>query len=119
MKKRYAIWGVLFCSVCLMLASCEEKGLLVSSNDTAYLKFVNDMTKDTTTVSFKMYNEGEDAEIPIEVSVYGQMQDEDLHFNVIADVERTTLPANLYVLPADCKIRIRIAYGYYLCNIEE
>ena len=54
MKKRYAIWGVLFCSVCLMLASCEEKGLLVSSNDTAYLKFVNDMTKDTTTVSFKM-----------------------------------------------------------------
>ena len=88
-----------------MLASCEEKGLLVSSNDTAYLKFVNDMTKDTTTVSFKMYNEGEDAEIPIEVSVYGQMQDEDLHFNVIADVERTTLPANLYVLPADCKIR--------------
>ena len=24
MKKRYAIWGVLFCSVCLMLASCEE-----------------------------------------------------------------------------------------------
>ena len=98
MKKKYAIWGVLVCSVCLMLASCEEKGLLVSSNDTAYLKFVNDMTKDTTTVSFKMYNEGEDAEIPIEVSVYGQMQDEDLHFNVIADAERTTLPANLYVL---------------------
>ena len=64
-----------------MLASCEEKGLLVSSNDTAYLKFVNDMTKDTTTVSFKMYNEGEDAEIPIEVSVYGQMQDEDLQCN--------------------------------------
>lgn len=45
MKKKYAIWGVLVCSVCLMLASCEEKGLLVSSNDTAYLKFVNDMTK--------------------------------------------------------------------------
>ena len=89
-----------------MLASCEEKGLLVSSNDTAYLKFVNDMTKDTTTVSFKMYKwKVRMLRIPIEVSVYGQMQDEDLHFNVIADVERTTLPANLYVLPADCKIR--------------
>ena len=34
-----------FCSICLMLASCEEKGLLVSSNDTAYLKFANDMTR--------------------------------------------------------------------------
>lgn len=74
MKIRYAIWGVLVCAAGLMLASCEEKGLLLNSNDTAYLKFANDMTRDTTTVSFKMYNEGEDAEIPIEVSVYGQMQ---------------------------------------------
>lgn len=105
MKIRYAIWGVLVCAAGLMLASCEEKGLLLNSNDTAYLKFANDMTRDTTTVSFKMYNEGEDAEIPIEVSVYGQMQDEDLHFNISADVERTTLPANLYTLPSDCKIR--------------
>ena len=56
------------------MSDARFMGLLVSSNDTAYLKFVNDMTKDTTTVSFKMYNEGEDAEIPIEVSVYGQMQ---------------------------------------------
>ena len=105
MKIKYTIWGVLAGTAGLILTSCEEKGLLVSSNDTAYLRFANDMTKDTTTVSFKMYNEGEDAEIPIEVSVYGQMQNEDLHFNVSADAERTTLPANLYVLPADCKIR--------------
>ena len=97
MKIKYTIWGVLAGTAGLILTSCEEKGLLVSSNDTAYLRFANDMTKDTTTVSFKMYNEGEDAEIPIEVSVYGQMQNEDLHFNVSADAERTTLPANLYV----------------------
>ncbi|KAB6197882.1 DUF4843 domain-containing protein [Bacteroides xylanisolvens] len=88
-----------------MLVSCEEKGLLVNSNDTAYLRFANDMTKDTTTVSFKMYNEGEDAEIPIEVSVYGQIQEDDLHFNVSVDAEYTTLPADLYVLPTDCRIR--------------
>lgn len=105
MKIRYTIWGVLFYTAGLIFASCEEKGLLVNSNDTAYLRFANDMTKDTTTVSFRMYNEGEDAEIPVEVSVYGQMQDEDLHFNISVDVERTTLPANLYVLPTDCKIR--------------
>lgn len=105
MKIRYTIWGVLICTAGLMLGSCEEKGLLVSSNDIAYLKFANDMTRDTTTVSFKMYNEGEDAEIPVEVTVYGQMQDEDLHFNISADTKRTTLPANLYTLPADCKIR--------------
>ena len=86
MKIKYTIWGVLAGTAGLILTSCEEKGLLVSSNDTAYLRFANDMTKDTTTVSFKMYNEGEDAEIPIEVSVYGQMQNEDLHFNVSADV---------------------------------
>lgn len=105
MKIEYTIWGALVCTAGLMLASCEEKGLLVNSNDAAYLRFVKDMTKDTTTVSFKMYNEGEDAEIPVAVSVYGQMQNEDLHFNISADAERTTLPADLYVLPTDCKIR--------------
>lgn len=105
MKIKYAIWGALVCIAGLTLASCEEKGLLLNSNDTAYLRFANDMTKDTTTVSFKMYNEGEDAEIPVEVSVYGQIQNEDLHFEVCVDAERTTLPANLYVLPTDCKIR--------------
>mgnify|MGYP003207833480 CR=1 FL=1 len=87
MKIKYAIWGALICIADLMLISCEEKGLLVNSNDTAYLRFANDMTKDTTTVSFKMYNEGEDAEIPIEVSVYGQIQEDDLHFNVSVDAE--------------------------------
>lgn len=92
-------------AIILVLTSCEEKGLLVNSNDIAYLRFQNNMTKDTTTVSFKMYNEGEDAVIPIMVSINGAVQQEDLHFNVSTDMERTTLDANLYELPSDCKMR--------------
>lgn len=104
--KTIHIKSFLVCAAALLaLASCEEKGLLVNSNDTAYLRFANDMTKDTTTVSFKMYNDGEDAIIPIEVSVSGQVQEEDLHFTVSADPERTTLDASLYQLPSDCVIR--------------
>lgn len=89
----------------LALSACEEKDLLVNSNNTAYLRFANDMTKDTTTVSFKMYNAGEDAVIPIEVSISGKVQDGDLHFTVSADKERTTLDESLYELPSDCVIR--------------
>lgn len=50
MKIKYAIWGALICIADLMLVSCEEKGLLVNSNDTAYLRFANDMTKDTYSI---------------------------------------------------------------------
>ena len=53
-------------------------------------------TKDTTTVSFKVYNEGEVPEIPLEVSVYGKVQDKDLKFSVSVDEDRTTLPCLLY-----------------------
>jgi hypothetical protein len=38
MKIKYTIWGVLAGTAGLILTSCEEKGLLVSSNDTAYLR---------------------------------------------------------------------------------
>ena len=82
--------------------SCEEKGLMVNDNDVSYIIFAKDMTKDTTTVSFKVYNEGEVPEIPLEVSVYGKVQDKDLKFSVSED--RTTLPANLYELPTECLI---------------
>lgn len=88
-----------------MLVACKEETLLVNSNDTAYLRFAKDMTKDTTSVSFKMYNEGEAAVIPLEVSVTGQIQQDDLHFAVCVDEEKTTLPASLFELPADCVIR--------------
>ena len=84
--------------------SCEEKGLMVNDNDVSYIIFAKDMTKDTTTVSFKVYNEGEVPEIPLEVSVYGKVQDKDLKFSVSVDEDRTTLPANLYELPTECLI---------------
>lgn len=84
--------------------SCEEKGLMVNDNDVSYIIFAKDMTKDTTTVSFKVYNEGEVPEIPLEVSVYGKVQDKDLKFSVSVDKDRTTLPANLYELPTECLI---------------
>lgn len=105
MKTRYIIGSIFATIGGLMLVSCEEKGLMVNSNDTAYLRFAKDMTKDTTTVTFRMYDEGEDALIPIEVSVNGQVQADDLRFNVSVDAERTTLPDNLYVLPENCIIR--------------
>ena len=84
--------------------SCEEKGLMVNDNDVSYIIFAKDMSKDTTTVSFKVYNEGEVPEIPLEVSVYGKVQDKDLKFSVSVDEDRTTLPANLYELPTECLI---------------
>lgn len=103
--KMNIIYKILFCIGVFVFASCEEKGLMVNSNDVAYLRFGLDMTKDTTTVSFKVYNDGEDAIIPIEVFVGGKIQEDDLYFTVSADKSRTTLPDDLFVLPQDCKIR--------------
>ena len=105
MKIIYQILGTLTCAACFTLIGCEEQGLLVNNNEVSYLRFNKDMTKDTTTVSFKVYNEGEDAKIPIEVVINGKIQESDLPFTVSADKERTTLPDELYELPSDCKIR--------------
>lgn len=93
------------CCLALPLASCSEEGVLVNSNDTAYISFDKDFTKDTTTVSFRMYNEGENPKIAIPVKVTGQVQEEDLHFRVTVDESRTTLASNLYKLPEDCVIK--------------
>lgn len=87
------------------MVSCSEEEILVNGNDTVYVIFDKDFTKDTTTISFKMYNEGEDAVIAIPVSSFGQVQTEDLHFHVIADTARTNLASDLYVLPEDCVIK--------------
>lgn len=93
------------CCLALPLASCSEEGILVNSNDTAYIIFDKDFTTDTTTVSFKMYKEGENAKIAIPVKTFGQVQEEDLHFHVTVDESRTTLASNLYKLPEDCVIK--------------
>lgn len=90
---------------CFIFIGCEEQGLLVNSNEVSYLRFNRDMTKDTTTVSFKVYNEGENAKIPIEVVINGKVQNSDFFFTVSTDKGRTTLPDELYELPSDCKIR--------------
>lgn len=105
MRIIYQILGALICAACFFLVGCEEQGLLVNSNEVSYLRFNKDMTKDTTTVSFKVYNEGENARIPIEVAISGKIQDADFPFAVSADKERTTLPEELYELPSDCRIR--------------
>ena len=93
------------CCLALPLASCSEESILVNSNDTAYIIFDKDFTTDTTTVSFKMYKEGENAKIAIPVKTFGQVQEEDLHFHVTVDESRTTLASNLYKLPEDCVIK--------------
>ena len=98
--------------------SCEEKGLMVNDNDVSYIIFAKDMTKDTTTVSFKVYNEGEVPEIPLEVSVYGKVQDKDLKFSVSVDEDRTTLPANLYELPTECLIEKGQLTGCVCINLK-
>lgn len=89
----------------LPLASCSEEGILVNSNDKAYIVFNKNFTKDTTTVSFRMYKEGENAKIAIPVSTFGQVQKEDLHFHVTVDESRTTLAPEYYKLPDDCVIK--------------
>ena len=54
MKIKYAIWGALICIADLMLVSCEEKGLLVNSNDTAYLRFANAVSYTHLTLPTKL-----------------------------------------------------------------
>ena len=105
MKIKNLIIPTIACFCCSsFFISCEEKGLMVNDNDISYIVFAKDMAKDTTIVSFKVYNEGERPESSLEVSVYGKVQDEDLKFSVSVDESRTTLPANLYELPAECLI---------------
>lgn len=105
MKIKYQLTVGLFCVLGMGGISCEEQGILVNDNSVSYLRFAQNMTTDTTTVSFKMYNEGEDAIIPVEVCISGKVQENDLPFTVSVDEERTTMDKQLYELPTDCKIR--------------
>lgn len=91
MKMKYTIEKAMALLLSLLFVACGEESLLVNSNDVAYVQFALNMTTDTTSVSFKMYNEGEDAKIPIEVTVFGQLQQDDLFFSVGVDEKKTTL----------------------------
>lgn len=97
------IIGILLVSS--FLASCEEKGLLVNANDVSYISFDKNMMTDTTGVSFKFYNEGEDATTYLGVTVSGKVQDKDLEFTISVDPSRTTLPASQYELPQRCVVK--------------
>lgn len=94
-------------TICLAcsLFSCEQNDLLTNANDTSYIIFDKDMTTDTTTVSFKFYNEGEDAKIALGVKVYGKLQENDLVFSLGFDPVLTTLPESQFELPEKCVVK--------------
>lgn len=99
--------GMLVCGATLLFDSCQEEGLGVNSNDVSYISFNKKMTTDTTRVCFQFYGleEGSDvkvAQVPIEVSICGKVQDEDLEFTLSIDTAISTLPESQCVLPEKC-----------------
>ena len=102
--KRISFYIVIVLLGVSFFTSCEEQGLLTHTNDVSYIAFEKNMTTDTTGVSFKFYNEGENAKILLGVTISGKVQDKDLEFTVSVDPERTTLPATQYELPETCVI---------------
>lgn len=103
--KRISFYIVIVLLGVSFFTSCEEQGLLTHTNDVSYIAFEKNMTTDTTGVSFKFYNEGENAKILLGVTISGKVQDKDLEFTVSVDPERTTLPATQYELPEKCVIK--------------
>lgn len=61
--KRISFYIVIVLLGVSFFTSCEEQGLLTHTNDVSYIAFEKNMTTDTTGVSFKFYNEGENAKI--------------------------------------------------------
>lgn len=105
--KNIVLVGVTVCMGLSSLISCQEEGLTVSNNDVSYIGFTKDMSKDTTRISFESYSleEGQEvkiAEIPIEVSIRGKIQDKDLNFTIGIDEGLSTLPLSQCILPEKC-----------------
>lgn len=50
--KNIVLAGIIACIGLSQLASCQEEGLVMNSNDVSYVAFAKDMTKDTTRVCF-------------------------------------------------------------------
>lgn len=99
--------GMLTCGTTLLFDSCQKEVLGVNSNDVSYISFNRKMTTDTTRVCFQFYGleEGSDvkvAEVPIEVSICGKIQDKDLEFTFSIDKSISTLPESQCVLPEKC-----------------
>ena len=104
MKRKVFYITTTICLACSFF-SCGQNDLLTNANDTSYIIFDKDMTTDTTTVSFKFYNEGEDAKIALGVNIYGKLQEKDLIFSLGFDPDRTTLPESQFELPEKCVIK--------------
>ena len=81
--RKYILFAFVWACV---LSACSEKGIMEYSDNTLYVYFAADATKDSTTYSFKAYPSGE-----IHVK-----------YTVSADKNFTTLPSDLYVLPEKC-----------------
>lgn len=117
--KNFIYAAIAMCCTALPLISCSEESILTNSNDTSYINFEKDFTKDTTIVSFKMYKEGENARIAIPVKAFGRVLTEDLHFHVAIDEKRTTLPSDCYILPEDCVIKHDAEENFFYVELKK
>ena len=101
--KNILLAGVMAYMGISLLISCQEEGLVVNGNDISYINFNKDLTKDTTRISFEIYplEEGMDvkiAEVPVEVAIFGKIQEKDLEFTISLDENMSTLPASQCIL---------------------
>ena len=96
--KRYFILVFIFIGI---LTSCEEKEIMEYSDDSLYVSFVADATKDSVVLSFKSYPAGEVTwEIP--GKALGVWERGEREYTISVDKEMTTLPVELYKLPEKC-----------------
>lgn len=90
----------------LCFSSCEEKGLLTNANDVSYIIFSKNMLTDTTKISFQEYREDQSVvQIPLEMTIYGKIQDKDAEYTISIDPVRTTYLTDHCVLPETCVIK--------------
>ncbi|QIU93658.1 DUF4843 domain-containing protein [Bacteroides faecium] len=105
--KNILLTGMMACIGISLFFSCQEEGLVLNGNDVSYINFNKDLTKDTTRISFEFYPLGEGmdvkiAEVPIEVAIFGKIQDKDLEFTIAIDEKMSTFPASQCILPEKC-----------------
>ena len=117
MKRKFLYTIITICLICSFF-SCEQNDLLTNANDVSYVIFDKDMTTDTTAVSFKFYDEGEDAKIALGVKVYGKLQENDLTFSLGFDPVRTTLPESQFELPEKCVIKAGELKGEIIITLK-
>ena len=92
--KNILLAGVMVYMGISLLVSCQEEGLVVNGNDISYINFNKNLTKDTTRICFEIY--------PLEVAIFGKIQDKDLDFTVSLDENMSTLPVSQCILPEKC-----------------